>query len=96
LEDRLHHLPGQLSGGDRQRVAVARALIRRPRLVLADEPTGALDRDSAGRLVDLLLEINATQGVTLVVVTHALDVAQRMRRMFEIEHGQLVERVACE
>jgi ABC-type lipoprotein export system ATPase subunit len=96
LEQRLHHLPGQLSGGERQRVAVARALIHRPQLVLADEPTGALDRDSAGRLVDLLLEINATQGVTLVVVTHALDVAQRMRRMFEIEHGQLVERVACE
>ena len=96
LEHRLHHLPGQLSGGERQRVAVARALIHRPQLVLADEPTGSLDRDSAGRLVDLLLEINATHGVTLVVVTHALDVAQRMRRMFEIEHGQLVERVACE
>ena len=94
LEHRLHHLPGQLSGGERQRVAVARALIHGPKLVLADEPTGALDRESASRLVDLLLEVNRTQGVTLVVVTHALEVARRMQRVFEIEHGQLVERVA--
>ncbi|MDB6175134.1 MAG: lolD 1 [Chthoniobacteraceae bacterium] len=92
LKHRLHHRPGQLSGGERQRVAVARALINGPKLLLADEPTGALDRTSAGRLVDLLAELNQAQGVTLIVVTHALEVASRMQRVFEIKDCKLVQR----
>ncbi len=92
LRDRLKHRPGELSGGERQRVAVARALIHEPKLLLADEPTGSLDRGSAGRLMDLLLEINRGHNLTLIVVSHALDVANRMQRIFEIEGGKLVER----
>jgi lipoprotein-releasing system ATP-binding protein len=94
LGHRLNHRPGQLSGGERQRVAVARALINRPKLLLADEPTGALDRVSAGRLIDLLVELNRAQGVTLIVVTHAAEVAKRMGRIFEIEDGKLLERLS--
>ncbi len=92
LKHRLNHRPGELSGGERQRVAVARALINQPKLLLADEPTGALDRASAGRLIDLLVELNRARGVTLIVVTHALEIAQRMQRVFEIAEGKLVER----
>jgi lipoprotein-releasing system ATP-binding protein len=95
LKDRLDHRPGQLSGGERQRAAVARALINSPKLLLADEPTGALDRVSARRLVDLLIEVNRTAGVTLIVVTHALEVAQRMQRVLEFADGRLVEASAA-
>jgi ABC-type lipoprotein export system ATPase subunit len=91
LQHRLHHRPGELSGGERQRVAVARALINQPKLLLADEPTGALDRVNATRLVDLLVEINRTQGVTLIMVTHAPELAQRMSRVLELVDGKLVE-----
>src|SRR3954471_7161187 len=89
LQHRLHHKPGQLSGGERQRAAVARALINEPKLLLADEPTGALDRASAERLTDLLAEFNRTNGVTLLMVTHALDLARRMQRVLELREGQL-------
>src|SRR5882672_1877869 len=75
LGARLTHRPGQLSGGERQRVAVVRALINQPKLLLADEPTGALDRASAQTLGDLLVQINREEGVTLILVTHALDLA---------------------
>lgn len=87
LSDRLSHRPGQLSGGERQRVAVVRALINQPKLLLADEPTGALDRKSADELIRLLLELNREQKVTLIVVTHAPDVAARMQRRFELRDG---------
>jgi lipoprotein-releasing system ATP-binding protein len=89
LGRRLHHRPGQLSGGERQRVAVVRALINGPRLLLADEPTGALDRASADGLGDLLVRLNQEEGVTLVVVTHAPDLARRMQRTFELRDGRL-------
>jgi lipoprotein-releasing system ATP-binding protein len=89
LGSRLSHRPGQLSGGERQRVAVVRALINQPKLLLADEPTGALDRASAGNLGDLLVRLNQEDGVTLIVVTHALDLAQRMERAFELRDGTL-------
>lgn len=91
LDGRLHHRPGQLSGGERQRVAVVRALINQPQLLLADEPTGALDHASATALGQLLVELNQEEGVTLIVVTHALELARRMKRMMRLEDGRLVE-----
>jgi lipoprotein-releasing system ATP-binding protein len=90
LGERLHHRPGQLSGGERQRVAVVRALINQPELLLADEPTGALDQASATALGQLLVELNREEGVTLVVVTHALDLAKRMGAVLAIHDGKLV------
>lgn len=90
LGHRLTHRPGELSGGERQRVAVVRALINQPKLLLADEPTGSLDRASAGDLGQLLVELNHEQGLTLIVVTHALDLAQRMGRKYEIREGELL------
>ena len=90
LGHRLSHRPGQLSGGERQRVAVVRALINQPKLLLADEPTGSLDRASATELGQLLVELNREQGLTLIVVTHASDLAGRMGRRFEIRQGDLV------
>jgi len=89
LDDRLRHFPGQLSGGERQRVAVVRALINRPKLLLADEPTGALDQHSAEALGQLLVELNREEGVTLIVVTHSRDLAQRMGRALELKDGKL-------
>ncbi len=90
LGERIHHRPGQLSGGERQRVAVVRALINEPKLLLADEPTGALDRASADALAKLLTELNREENVTLIVVTHALDLARQMQRVFELKAGMLV------
>lgn len=90
LGSRADHRPGQLSGGERQRTAVVRALINQPRLLLADEPTGALDRASALNLAQLLIELNQEQNVTLVVVTHALDLAGKMRAVFHLNNGALV------
>jgi lipoprotein-releasing system ATP-binding protein len=89
LAHRAGHRPGQLSGGERQRAAVVRALINRPSFLLADEPTGALDRASAEELGDLLVRLNREEGLALVVVTHALDLARRMQRVFELRDGQL-------
>ena len=92
LEDRAQHRPGQLSGGERQRAAVARALINKPRLLLADEPTGSLDRASARRLADLLIELNQSERITLIIVTHSLDLAEEMGRVFTFEERKLVEK----
>jgi ABC-type lipoprotein export system ATPase subunit len=89
LGGRLHHRPGQLSGGERQRVAVVRALINQPQLVLADEPTGALDHAAATALGQLFVELNQEEGVTLIVVTHAVTLAQRMGRVMRLEDGRL-------
>ena len=89
LCERKSHRPGELSGGERQRVAVVRALINQPQLLLADEPTGSLDHASAQQLGQLLLELNREEGVTLIVVTHALDLARRMGRVFELKDGRL-------
>lgn len=91
LKHRVHHRPGELSGGERQRVAVARALINEPKLLLADEPTGALDRTNAALLADLLVDLNKTRGITIIMVTHALDLAARMGRTLELVDGKLVE-----
>ena len=89
LEARMAHRPGQLSGGERQRAAVVRALINQPQLLLADEPTGALDHASAGQLAQLLLDLNREEGVALIVATHALDLARRMGRVLELRDGKL-------
>jgi ABC-type lipoprotein export system ATPase subunit len=90
LGERMSHRPGELSGGERQRVAVVRALINQPQLLLADEPTGSLDQTSARELGQLLLELNREEGVTLIVVTHARELAQRMSRILELKEGRLV------
>lgn len=89
LGERTSHRPGELSGGERQRVAVVRALINKPQLLLADEPTGSLDHASAQELGQLLLELNREEGVTLIVVTHARDLARRMGRVLELKDGRL-------
>ena len=91
LKDRLTHRPGQLSGGESQRVAVVRALINQPRLLLADEPTGSLDRAAAQDLGQLLLDLNREEGAALVLVTHALELARRLPRCLELRDGQLQE-----
>jgi len=91
LGARLDHRPGQLSGGERQRTAVVRALINQPKLLLADEPTGALDRSSAEMLAELLVQLNREENVTLIVVTHALDLAGHMQRKVELRDGRLAE-----
>jgi predicted ABC-type transport system involved in lysophospholipase L1 biosynthesis ATPase subunit len=94
LSRRMNHLPGQLSGGERQRVAVVRALVNRPSLLLADEPTGSLDQVSAEQLGKLLAELNREEGVALVVVTHARELALRMGRVLELKGGTLAPQQA--
>ena len=89
LSHRLDHRPGQLSGGERQRVAVVRALIRRPQLLLADEPTGALDHQASENLGGLLLELNREENMTLVMVTHSRELAERTDKMWVLKGGQL-------
>ena len=89
LTHRLAHHPGQLSGGERQRVAIARALAMRPDLVLADEPTGNLDEQSADQIHDLMLRLAAESGIAFVVVTHNTQFARRMQQVYRLHGGKL-------
>jgi lipoprotein-releasing system ATP-binding protein len=92
LKEFLLYRPGELSGGQRQRVAVVRALINNPKLLLADEPTGSLDRDSSQNIADLLVELNRSEKVTLIVVTHSLSLAERIGQVMELSGGLLKDR----
>jgi lipoprotein-releasing system ATP-binding protein len=90
LAERLNHRPAQLSGGERQRAAIARALLRGPSLLLADEPTGNLDRTTANAVVELLLELQAEHEAMLIVVTHSDSLAARMQQRLMLDDGRLV------
>ena len=89
LADRISNRPSQLSGGQQQRVAIARALVNRPALVLADEPTGALDTKTSYEVMDLLTELN-NQGITVILVTHEPDVAEKAKRIIRVQDGLIV------
>ncbi len=90
LADKIHQRPGQMSGGECQRAAVIRALINQPELILADEPTGSLDKESAGHLAEILGKLNKDFNVALVLVTHSLELAQKMETVYELSDGHLI------
>ncbi len=90
IQEQQNNKPGELSGGECQRAAVARALINAPTLLLADEPTGSLDQNNSAQLIDLLLDLHQKMNVTLVIATHSKTIAQRMDRIYTIQEGKLV------
>ncbi len=91
LEDRVQHKPSALSGGQCQRVAIARALVTEPKIILADEPTGSLDTATSEEIINLILEINKKYGVTIILITHDMQLAKRMERSFTMLFGRLEE-----
>ena len=91
LADRAQHIPAELSGGQRQRVTIARALVNEPAIVWADEPTGDLDSETAGEIVDLMCDLNKTNGQTFIIVTHARDVGERAHRIVRMTDGRILD-----
>jgi len=91
LSHRVNHRPAEISGGEKQRVAVARALINQPDLLLADEPTGALDKMNSERLIELLVELNQALALTLLMVTHSPEIARQMKTTYLMDEGKLTE-----
>lgn len=89
LEERTHHYPNQLSGGEQQRVGLARAFIHQPEILFADEPTGNLDGETGSQIEDLLFDLNSEQGTTLIIVTHDRELASRCDRIIELKNGKL-------
>ncbi|MCM8539109.1 MAG: ABC transporter ATP-binding protein [Lentisphaeraceae bacterium] len=89
LKERMDHRPGQLSGGECQRVALCRALINKPKILLADEPTGALDSKSSNQLIDLLIKLNKEENLTLITVTHSSDLKEKMQIHYSLSEGKL-------
>ena len=91
LDDRIHHYPLQLSGGEQQRVGLARAFINHPKILFADEPTGNLDNETGSMIADLLFDLNKTFGTTLIIVTHNMELAERADRIITLKAGQIVQ-----
>lgn len=91
LEQRLEHRPGELSGGEQQRVAIARAVVLKPKVILADEPTGNLDLDTGDSILDLFLMLNGEYGITSVLVTHNMEIANRLKRRIRLTDGKIVD-----
>ncbi len=96
LEDRLHFLPTRVSGGERQRAAIARALVNDPRMVLADEPTGNVDSETGERILDYLLGLSAEKQVTMLIATHSHEIAGRTQRILRMKNGRLESLSSCE
>jgi len=93
LGDRMHHYPLQLSGGEQQRVAIARAFINRPQILFADEPTGNLDHETGEKIINLLFELNAVAGTTLILVTHDPDLTQYVPRNIQLKGGVITSEI---
>ncbi|MDO9138377.1 MAG: ABC transporter ATP-binding protein, partial [Lutibacter sp.] len=91
LADRYHHYPSQLSGGEQQRVAVARAFSNKPSILFADEPTGNLDAETGEKVVELLFNLNKELGTTLVIVTHDIELAQKTQHILRLKGGKIIE-----
>lgn len=89
LASKTYNMPGELSGGEQQRVAIARSLINKPKLILADEPTGNLDQNTAGEVFSILLQIATEQNIAIVMVTHNNELARRMHKLYELRYGEL-------
>jgi putative ABC transport system ATP-binding protein len=90
LSDRLHHYPYQLSGGQQQRVAIARSLVNHPRIIFADEPTGNLDTTSGTTIIDLFRQLNEQNNVTIIMVTHSMEIAHQAKRIIKLIDGKIV------